>query len=259
MRLAALYCVWGDCGDLLSHSLNNISGSVDGIVIAYSETSNFGNHIVDDYDFYKGATTLTLSKVKEYKFEPNGHNAHQSECNKRNFALDKARQLGFTHFVMLDFDEFYERSEFEKEWKRIEQNDISGTVCRTKVYFKKPTLTVGFDHTLVPFIHKITPSLQFQLNSKTYPFAYDSAGNAHIDPTRRLNISSGVEWSDITMHHYSWLRSDYNLKIENSAARNNLKRSSIYSDLEKAAPGVYNEFYRAELQECDNIFNLPEL
>lgn len=257
MKLAAVYNIWGDT-DMLKHSIANIRPMVDVVIVIYSVTSNFGNRC--DRDGSNESYPFEETPIWFFQCEPDLRIApHHNECNKRNFGLNKAREYGVTHFVMMDADEFYERSEFEKEWKRIEQNDISGTVCRTKVYFKKPTLTVGFDHTLVPFIHKITPSLQFQLNSKTYPFAYDSAGNAHIDPTRRLNISSGVEWSDITMHHYSWLRSDYNLKIENSAARNNLKRSSIYSDLEKAAPGVYNEFYRAELQECDNIFNLPEL
>jgi hypothetical protein len=61
------------------------------------------------------------------------------------------------------------------------------------------------------------------------------------------------------MWHASWIRLDVNLKIDNSAARNNLKKSTIYADLEKAAPGVYNDFYRANLVSCDNHFNLPEL
>jgi hypothetical protein len=49
------------------------------------------------------------------------------------------------------------------------------------------------------------------------------------------------------------------LKIQNSSARNNLRKSSIYKDLENAAPEVWNEFYRQTLQECPNYFDLPEL
>ncbi len=58
------------------------------------------------------------------------------------------------------------------------------------------------------------------------------------------------------MFHASWIRYDFNLKIENSAARKNLKNSSIYNDLAKAGVGVYNEFYRDTIKECENIFNL---
>jgi hypothetical protein len=252
MKIAAIYCVWFDGMDLLPYSVNNILPVVDGVIIIWSNYSNHGE--------YKPFTlTPADDKVKMYQCEPAQFgNAHQSEREKRNFGLDKARQLGFTHFIMLDADEFYEQSDFQIEKDYIEKNNTAGTVCRTQVYFKKPTYFLP-DHTLVPFIHKITPTLRFQHNNKTYPFTYDKDGNAHIDPTRRLNITDGVEWSNITMHHFSWLRSDYNLKIENSVARKNLKASTIYADLQKAAPGVYNDFYRAEIKECENIFNLPDL
>jgi hypothetical protein len=252
MKVAAIYNVWSDGLDLLSHSVNNILPVVDGVIIIWSDFSNQGQHIKFEY-------WNDDEKVRLYQCEPTlTGQVHFSETKKRNFGLDKARDLGFTHFIMMDSDEFYEQSAFTATWNDIKERDVAGVVCATRVYFKKPTLWVP-DHTLVPFIHKITPSLQFNLNDKNYPFAYDDAGNAHIDPTRRLNIRTGVEWSNIVMHHYSWVRSDYNLKIENSAARNNLKRSSIYRDLENAAPGVYNEFYRAEIKQCENIFNLPEL
>jgi hypothetical protein len=115
------------------------------------------------------------------------------------------------------------------------------------------------DHTLVPFIHKLTPDIKFG-KFQDYPFAYDDKGNAHIDPTRRLNVTRNVYFSEtLTMHHYSWVRSDYNLKINNSSASKNLKKSSIYRDLNEAKEGHYNEFYRSHLTVCDNYFNLPEL
>lgn len=258
MKLAAIYCVWGDANDLLKHSIGNIEPVVDGIIVMYSYKSNFGNYKEVDLG---DLSLMALSKMHEFKCEPNlNMSPHENETVKRNVGLKWAKELGYTHFIMLDADEFYDHGEFTIERDYMESHpDVNGMVCKTKVYFKKPTLTVGYDHTLVPFIHKLTLGLRFQLNNKTYPFAYDKEGNAHIDPTRRLNITTGVQWSNITMHHYSWVRSDYDLKIENSAARNNLKKSSIYRDLDKAAPGVYNEFYRAELKECENIFNLPEL
>lgn len=253
MRLIAIYNVWSDGIDLLKYSVENILPVVDNVLIVFSNYSNFGHYIpftcLDSHE-----------KIQYLNFEPDlGHTSHVNECEKRNFGLRYAKENGFTHFLNLDADEFYDHASFNIEKADIKLRGIAGMVCKTKVYFKSPCLTVGIDHTLVPFIHKITPGLKFELNNKTYPFAYDKEGRAHIDPTRRLNITSGVEWSDITMHHYSWVRKDYNLKIENSAARGNLRKSSIYRDLENAKEGAYNEFYRAKLLNCENLFNLPEL
>lgn len=250
MKLAAIYNVWADGLDLLRPSVENILPEVDQVIIVFSNYSNYGHYIpftcLDPHE-----------KIVYHNCEPNLNMApHENETVKRNLGLAWAKENGFTHFIGLDADEFYEREQLRIEKYHIEKNNLAGMVCGIKVYFKSPTLTVGFDHTLVPFIHKITPGLKFLLNSKNYPYAYDDAGNAHIDPTRRLNISSGVEFSNVVMHHYSWVRSDYNLKIENSAARNNLRKSSIYDDLKNAAPGVYNQFYRAELKKCENLFNL---
>lgn len=254
MKIACVYSVWGDCLDLLSKSVQNILPVVDEVIIIASKTSNFGN--VLDYDFEP------IPRVHVYWHEPDLHHSPaDNECTKRNFGLDKAREHGMTHYLGADSDELYEISEFMREYTKIRKrigtdDEIDGMVCRLKTYFKEPTLTIGYDHTLVPFIHKLTPYLRYKLDSKKYPFAYDEQGNAHIDPTRRFNLTEGVVMSEITMHHFSWLRKDFNLKIENSTASRNLKKSSIYRDLENAKEGVYNEFYRTELKKCENLFLL---
>jgi hypothetical protein len=256
MKIAAIYNVWADCMDLLPYSIGNIFPVVDGVIVVWSAWSNQGV-FKDDCIHY--SRKPHNEKISFHNYEPElPGTPHQNETNKRNEGLRIAREQGYTHFIMMDADEFYNRGEFKYYKKLTEDEDLNGSVCRTKVYFKKPTLTIGYDHTLVPFIHKLSPGLRFG-NFKDYPCAYDEAGNAHIDPTRRLNITKGIASIGVTMHHYSWVRSDYNLKIENSAAKNNLKKSSIYRDLENAKDGVYNEFYRATLVSCDNYFNLPEL
>jgi hypothetical protein len=256
MRLCAIYNVWADSLDLLPYSIENILPVVDGVIVVWSESSNKG---------------IKSSKCLEFISQPHNHKiifhqcepsriltSHQNETLKRQYGLDLARDKGFTHFIMMDSDEFYKHEDVEFAKRHLIEKNLLGIVCRSQVYFKSPCLTVGLDHTLVPFIHTITPSLKLG-NYPEYPFAYDEKGNAHIDPTRRLNVSTGVELLDIVMHHYSWIRSDYELKIENSSASNNLKRSSIYDDLKEATDGHYNQFYRSHLTRCDNIFNLPEL
>lgn len=256
MKLCVIYNVWTDGLDLLPYSIGNISPVVDGIIVVWSESSNSGNK--DDrclqYVMKKHA-----DKVMFVQCEPSLIlTPHQNETMKRQRGIDEAKQCGFTHFLLMDCDEFYDKKEFEAEKQRIEEQNIAGLVCGTQVYFKKPTLTIGFDHTLVPFIHKLTPGLKTGSYNE-YPYAYDDQGRAHIDPTRRLNMTAGVEWSHVIMHHLSWVRKDYNLKIENSSAAKNIKKSSIYKDLEEACEGHYNEFYRSHLMKCDNLFNIPEL
>lgn len=243
MKLVAVFNCWADGLDLLHYSVDNILPVVDGVIIIWSEKGNSGEYREFMFD-------PMSDKVKMYQCEG-------SETAKRNFGLEKAKQLGFTHFLIMDSDEFYKQDDVLQEKERIDREDLNGMVCRLKVLFKKPTLMVD-DHTLVPFISKLFSDTQVG-NFKFYPFAYDEQGNAHIDPTRRINCNYRIGMSDIFMYHASWIRKDYDLKIRNSAAANNLKKSSIYRDLENAVPGAYNEFYRANLQECDNIFKLPEL
>lgn len=250
-RLCAIFCVWGDSNDLIDYSIDNILPCVDGVLIIYSNKSNFGNY----REFF---TSIDDFKVKQFNWEPNtNYLPHYNETAKRQFGLDKAKELGFTHFIFVDGDEFYHDHEFIQDKKIVYENDLNGVVHRLKVLFKKPTLWCE-DHTLVPGICKLTPNTKTG-NFRDFPFAYDADGNGHIDPCRRLNYRDKVEMSDHYMIHASWLRSDYELKIQNSSARNNLRKSSIYKDLENAEPGVWNEFYRQTLRECANYFNLPEL
>jgi hypothetical protein len=255
-KICAIYNVWADGLDLLKKSIDNILPCVDAVIVVWSSSSNYG---VRNDGCLKFVASPSSPKVIFSQCEPLLNlKVHENETRKRNHGLEIARRLEFDYFIMLDADEFYEQSAFniEKQYY-FDRPEVAGSVCKTKVYFKSPELTVGFDHTLVPFIHKITPVLKFELNNKTYPFTYDKDGHAHIDPTRRLNITTGVEWSNIVMHHFSWVRSDFGMKIQNSAARNNLLKSSINKDLENAKEGVYNEFYRKELKKCENIFNIP--
>ena len=61
------------------------------------------------------------------------------------------------------------------------------------------------------------------------------------------------------MHHYSWVRSDYERKIRNSTARTNLERSSILTDLRQAKEGYFVEFYRKTLQRSTVDFGIPHV
>ncbi len=248
MLICAVYICWADCLDLLYKSVANISPVVDQVIIVASKHSNHGNFIDYELDFQD-------PKVKVYWHEPVlNHRAAESECEKRNYGLQKAREAGMTHFIGLDGDEFYDQKEFAAECGWIQSKGIEGTVCGLRVYLT-PTLWCE-DHTLVPFIHKITPYLRYKLDSRRYPFAYDEKGIPRIDPTRRMNLTSGVEWSKIIMHHFSYVRKNMDLKIDNSSANLRRSREVIYRDVFNAKEGHVSELYHRTLKKTENRFNL---
>jgi len=249
MKLCAIYNTWSDCPELMVKSIQNILPVVDGVVVVYSETSNYGEYKPINF-------TITGDKIEYHLVEPTQKmNPHANETNKRNFGLAIAKERGYDYFLMMDSDEFYFQQDVVNSKSYLEGNPhINGLVARINVLFKEPTLWVH-DHTLVPFIHKLERNTQLG-NFRHYPFTYDQNGGCHIDPTRRVNYHSGIEMCDVVMWHASWYRKDYQIKINNSAARSNIMKSTIFDDLEKADVGVYNEFYRDTLKRCDNFFNI---
>ena len=172
--------------------------------------------------------------------------AANSEMRKRNAGIDVARSHGFTHFLLADADEFYDAEEVEAEKIRFTQSKpLQGLVCGLKVYIKHPTLCT-VDPTLIPFIQTLTSKSKV-IKNPYYPYAYKGK-KAVMDPGRRLNV----------LDHMSYVRIDINQKINNSTATNLRKhRDLIDHDLKNAAPGVMSLWYKHEIAECDNKFNLP--
>lgn len=250
MRIAAVFNVWADCIELLPYAVENIRPCVDEVILVWSRKSNRGQ--VVEYTLPENCSLVN--------WEPVSKDAQVNECMKRNAGLEAVKTLGFTHFIMLDCDEFYDQQEFLKEKKYIQEHGIIGTVCRIKTYFKSPTLTIGYDHTLVPFIHSVRPNLQYKWKFSKYPYAYDNNGTAHIDPARRLNLTFGVTLIEsVTMHHYSWVRKHPVLKMRNSSAVfKHERQTAVIEDLINAKPGYFCKMYQRTLIQCENQFNLPE-
>jgi len=249
MKLVAIFNLW-DGEEIFEHSYRNILPLVDGVIIVWSRLSNSCANV--------GNFDPSKYKCISVNHEPSpGKSKQSNERDKRNAGLREAKRHNFTHFIMMDCDEFYDPEEFLREKERFvskKENELQGLVCRVKTYFKSPELTIGYDPvTFVPFIHKLTNSLHYSMN-RGYPFAYDSNGGGRIDPTRQLNIKRGVEWSTITMHHYSHVRNDIRVKIENSSA--NLGRSSLLDDWLNAKEGYFVKMYNRVLEKCPNYFNI---
>lgn len=243
MRLVAIYNSWGDSADLLLKSIINIQPVVEGIIIVYSDWSYSGNFLEFPLN------ELPKDNIKYVRVD-SSHN----ETSKRNLGLSEAKKNNYTHFIIMDNDEMYLQDDVVRERQYLEDHpQVSGLVSRVKVLFGKPTLICD-DHTLVPFIQRLKPNTVCG-RFKDYPFTSDEHG-VHIDPTRRINVTQGIEMCDTVMYHASWIRKDFEMKIENSPAKANLRKSTIYEDLRNATAGYYCKFYRKHLTECENAFNL---
>lgn len=244
VKICAIINFW-DGHEMLPHAVKQWNKLNVDVIIVYSNTSNYRM-------IRNNSAMLTKPEYRDcllFKCEPlDSLQPVDNERRKRNFGLQKARELKYTHFITADADELYESIDVDPE--------TEGTVVACKTYFKTPTLTIGLDVTLVPFIHKLTPTIAHAWN-RTYPFAFEKNGGIRIDPSRQLNINNGVVFNDkIVMHHMSWLRENYDSKIENSTARNNIRRSTILNDLQNAKPGYFCKFYQKTLTEAPNLFGI---
>lgn len=258
MKLAAIINAWADSNDLLRRCVDIAWLWADDVIVVWSTVSNFGETTTEQ----PRCDTIVFF-TPDLKLDP-----RTNETNKRNFGLKIAREKGCTHFVTMDADEIYNPKEVNNlkgifnNMNRVQAmlgtEYVNGLVVPCKTYFARPWLTIGFDTTLVPFIHRLEPDTRHEFNRK-YPFAWID-GKIRIDPTRSLNYTSGIVYIEsITCHHYSWIRKDYSIKIRNSTARANIERSTILTDLGNAKEGYFCQFYGKTLVRTDVDFGIPDL
>lgn len=252
MKLTSIVNVWADCVELLPHCIANHLQFCDGVIVVWSQYSNHGvkNDAVLEYILANGHD----SRVEFVQLEPiKGAKPLENETRKRNHGLGLARQKGFTHILISDADEFYIPEEVEEEKKRFENPNLNGLVCGMFVFVKLPTLWTN-TYTRVAFIQKITKDLSVG-RFKDFPFAYEGK-TAFIDPSRRVSHKKGIELSEIMMHHFSYIRKNIDLKINNSSAKLKRSRQVIYDELRDAKPGYISKLYHQPLQECENYFDI---
>ena len=124
-KLAAIFNVF-DGEELLEGSIRQILPVVDTVIAVVQTTSNWG-------EYYEGGKNEVLrlhekgfiQHIIAFKPTITGErlNGCKNETNKRSLGLELARQLGFTHFVFLDCDEYYDTFQFGNAWKKIIKNN----------------------------------------------------------------------------------------------------------------------------------------
>lgn len=266
MKLVSIINVWADCLCLLPYCIENHLQFCDSVIVVWSAFSNHGvkddrmlefvvrNNWKDLIGCYAPENPGKYQNVLFQQCEPvKGLKPLVNETRKRNAGIDYAKSQGFTHFFLADADEFYKPEEVQEVKKLFTDPHLNGVVCPLVVYVGKPTLWCE-DHTLVSFIHKLNKNTQAG-NFKNYPYAYNGK-HAHIDPSRRLNETLGVVMCNATMHHFSYLRKDIDLKINNSSAKLSRSEAIIKRDIANAKPGYFSELYSKHLKESENFFEI---
>lgn len=249
MKLAAIYNAW-DGIELLSHSIASIRGHVDVVIIVWQERSNWGE---------------VNPEIREWLNQNNSYDIHiqmdpgpglgstqfamKHETAKRQAGINKAIELGCTHFIGMDTDELYRSHEFKLAKLLSEKNPTTSFAVPIRVYYKSPTLCLdGIDTTYVPFICPLPATTGMR---KT---------NLLIDPTRRTS-GNYRPVAGIAMHHFSWVRRNgVELKTRNSTARKNIHTPKIQEEWDNAEEGtVLREIYPGyTLMKVANEFNIPE-
>ena len=233
MKLLAVYNVF-DGLELLKGSIEQIRDSVDCVLIVAQEKSNFGEYDSQVYPYCHYLKSLGL--VDEViPYSPYGGNAMQNETKKRQIGIDYGKKHGFTHFLHLDCDEYYDSENFYKVRFQVGGSFFSGSVVNMKTYYKDPSwcLDPPEDY-YVPFIHRLDHNTTTGVKNK-YPY--------YVDPTRRINTKSVERLDSIIMHHFSYIRLDIRKKIQNSTARKNIDKAWIFEEFERAKAGDKIKLY----------------
>lgn len=222
MKLGVAYNIF-DSLELLPYSIKSIYDNVDVIVLVYSNMSNdlqIESH--RDISIYLNKIKQNIdteNKVVVVRDDPiyiQGEFIRSfNELHKRNFGLDVLKQKKCTHCMLMDCDELYVTSEFNKIKQHIIDDDVTNTTVELYNYYKFPEVQYrDANNTYVSFISKLDYEAELQWNNRP--------GIINIDPTRKLFYRDDkiehIDINNISMHHFSWLRRNMRMKIITSSA-----------------------------------------
>ena len=219
MELGIMYNLF-DGVEILKHSARTIREEADYIVIVDQEVSNHGNVLSSDMMDDKRRILDTLKKEgiidDIIKYSPNLKlHVKKNEQIKHQIGYDRCLDVGCSHIISMDADEFYNPIELKKVKKIFEESDSDVSVCGIYEYFGNFNYCFGKTGTHVPFILKLKPSRKYE---RTKMEEYK------IDPSRQSTFDDILYFDSdlITMHHMKFVRNNFNsirLKLTNSGAR----------------------------------------
>jgi hypothetical protein len=226
MKLGVSYNLF-DGEELLEASIKSIRRQVEYINVVYQRISNNGKPYNENIE-----NLLENLKLKGLVDNVILYTPDLTKINKGGFNEERKRFIGLmdcknhrcTHFLSMDVDEFYRNNELFKAKDFILKNDIDCSAVSIIEYVKSPNYRLlnnymftpdGVDSELYqfmcPFICKIPRFIVAPQRNGIAP--------CFVDPTRFL-INKGRFYlfprHEISMHHMSTIRVNYEKKFENS-------------------------------------------
>lgn len=213
MKLAAVYNTF-DGEELLEGSIKQIYDLVDEVIIIYQRVSNYGESY-EELIYTLLNIEYRYPKCRFFHYEPDfSLNGACNEVAKRRLGVEKAGEMGCTHFLLMDNDEYYEPEAFSKAKREVAVNDYDATACRLYTYYKQPEYRLEpMEKYYVPFICKLKPNT-----------VIGQGFNVYADPTRGVRPVEHFHLfpvGEMAMHHFSYVRKDIGRKLRNSSARPN--------------------------------------
>lgn len=250
MRLAAIYNVF-DGDELLPYSVGSIANSVDHFFMVCQTVGNGG-------DEYQGGIEAVQSLQRQFGNitilnPPAGLRRRRgdNERDRRNAGLAAAREVGYTHALFADCDEVYDSDQFDAALAKLADSDAACSACRLYTYVNLPTLRLEpMEPYWCPWVFRILPETRAARWSHCY-----------ADCTRGVVPNAPClmfDPAELVMHHFSYVRRDLRLKMNNSSARDNMgdlqAREALVRSCLRAGPC---HLYRGHsLVEVQNQFSI---
>eukprot|EP00824_Muranothrix_gubernata_P026181 TRINITY_DN89_c1_g4_i1.p2 TRINITY_DN89_c1_g4~~TRINITY_DN89_c1_g4_i1.p2 ORF type:complete len:293 (-),score=39.45 TRINITY_DN89_c1_g4_i1:105-983(-) len=246
MRLGVYYHVF-DGEELLEASIRSIRGAVDHVCVVYQTVSNFGetcdsglvtllHSLVDRHlvDALLRVEPTALSIAEKEGLLSKGASSSEAtgpvsslgdqffqELRKREAGRQWCHDVGCTHFLGMDVDEFYAEGALRKLRKRVMAEELDATACYMRFYYKEPTIELlpRDDLSLVPAICRLRDDGPLRL-AAPFPIV--------VDPTRRVDNLDPKRFrvlprSELEMHHMSFVRRDIRRKVANVSNHSNYR------------------------------------
>lgn len=213
-KLGVSYNCFDDSIDLLEGSIKSVRNVVDHVSVIYQDISNMGNpadiNIKDVLDDLKSKKLIDEYYI--YKPQLNAPIPHLNELNKRNMGLYVAQNVGCTHFMSMDCDEYYNENQLKSFYDEIVKEDYDSSACELQTYWKTGEWVLDPPEDYwVSLIYKIRPNVDYVMGH-VFPVL--------VDPTRRMNPGKCklATREEIEMHHVSYVRKDFAKKLYNSSS-----------------------------------------
>jgi len=222
MKLAAIFTVFNGT-ELLPGAIRQIENYVHTVLISWQKISNKGianNYLTHDLNKLSMSRSINCMYFDEDKakkldfieYTPDlSTNTKENERRKLNQAIQYLKQKGYTHFILLACDHYYHPEELKWAIKEGQHYDV--TLTKMYTYFKHPTWQLDPPEEYhMPFICKIHP------DTCVVKQEYDCM---KTDPSVRINTRKTIREftrEEISLHHYSAVRSDIKNKFRNAAA-----------------------------------------